>query len=105
MTHRDGLTRLLARSRTSQRCGVSSDVRDAVQKPCEAAVSVAYAARQRASENLDDAPHRLRISSCPTDRISDLYGSFFVQLGIRAISDNFGVADDAQIIIANLLAE
>jgi len=57
-------------------------VRDAVQKPWETAVSVAYAVRRRASKNLDDAPHRLRLSSYPTGCLSDLYESLSVILGI-----------------------
>lgn len=67
------------------RCGVSQDVRAAAQKSCEAAVPVAYAARRSASENLDDAPHRLRRSSYSTDCISNLYGLLLVQFGITLI--------------------
>ena len=36
----------------------------------------------RASESLDDAPHRLQLSSYPTDRIRDLYESLSTIFGI-----------------------
>ena len=44
----------------------------AVRKPWEAAVPVGQANRRRASESLDDVPHRL----------PDLYGSLSTILGI-----------------------
>ncbi len=41
----------------------------------------------RASESLDDVPHRLRLPSYPpvgpTDRLPDLYGSLSTLLGIN----------------------
>ena len=67
-------------------------MRDNVQKSWEAAVSVAYAARRRASESLDDVPHRLRLSSYPTGRIGDLYGSLSVLLGIMGRIWRLGAA-------------
>ena len=40
----------------------------------------------RASESLDDVPHRLRLPSCPpvgpADRLHDLYGSLSTLLGL-----------------------
>ncbi len=47
----------------------------------EAALRVAYAARRRASERLDDVPHRRRRPSYPTGRLRDLYGSLSTLLG------------------------
>ncbi len=57
-------------------------MRDAVRKPWEAAVPVAQANRRRASESLDDVPHRPRRPSYPTDRLRDLYGSLSTLLGM-----------------------
>ena len=97
-THRDGLPRFSAAARALWRCGASRSVRDAARKPVDgpadtktfggpadlqAAPRVAYAARRRASERLDDAPHRRRRSTCPKDRLRDLYGSLLVLLGIK----------------------
>jgi hypothetical protein len=52
------------------------------------AVRVAGAARQSASERLDDAPHRRRRSSYPpigpANRADDLRGSLSMLLGITA---------------------
>ncbi len=75
MTHRDGLPRLSARS---VRCGDAGHRKACAtpsEKPWQAAVPVAYAARRRASKSFDDAPHRLHLSSYPTSRLRDLYGS------------------------------
>ncbi len=55
----------------------------AVRKPWETAVPVAPANRRRASESLDDAPHRPRLPSCPADRPRDLYGSLSRTFGIN----------------------
>jgi hypothetical protein len=44
----------------------------AVRKPWETAVPVEHANRRRASENLDDAPHRRRLPFYPADRLPDL---------------------------------
>jgi hypothetical protein len=86
MTHRDGLPAIFGKDRAVQRCAASQGVRDAARKSREAAVSVAYEARRRASKNLADAQrefgHRLRFFSYPTDCICDLYGSLSMFLGI-----------------------
>ncbi len=71
MTHRDRLTTFSA----LWRCGATQSVRDAVRNPWQAADPVAYAARRGASKSIDDAPHRLQLSSYPTSRLRDLYGS------------------------------
>ncbi len=77
------------------RCGTSEAIRPisklwAVRKPWEAAVPVAQANRRRASESLDDVPHRPRLPSDPplgpTHRLPDLYGSLSTLLGIMLIS-------------------
>ena len=88
---------VFGKERAAWRCGTSRDVRDAARKPTggsvgnnnfggpadwEAALRVADAARRRASERLDDAPHRLRRPSYPTGRLRDLYGSLLALLGI-----------------------
>ncbi len=65
------------------RCGAPRAARDAVRKPWEAAVPVARANRRSASGSLDDAPHRLRLPSCPADRPRDLYGSISRTFGIN----------------------
>jgi len=61
-------------------------MRDAARKPWETAVPVGQAIRRRASESLDDAPHRPRLASYPpvgpTDRLPDLYGSLSRTFGI-----------------------
>ena len=57
-------------------------MRDAVQKPWEVAVPVFYTARRSASKSLDDAPHRLRLLSCPAGCINDLYESLLTLGGI-----------------------
>ena len=44
---------------------------------------VGQANRRRASESLDDVPHRLRLASYPADRLPDLYGSLSTRHGIR----------------------
>ncbi len=53
-------------------------------------LSQRQAARRRASESLDDAPHRRRLPSYPTGRLGDLYGSLSSRLGI--IGNNLGGA-------------
>ncbi len=107
MTHRDGFPRLSASTRVAQRCGTSVAMRPvsklwAARKPWETAVPVAQANRQRAngraSESLDDVPHRLRLPSYPpldppggpTDRLPDLYGSLSALLGMRPLEDPSG---------------
>ncbi len=55
MTHRDGLTSLLARSRRRGGARYRKAVGDNVQKACEAAVPVVTAGLRRASKSLDDA--------------------------------------------------
>ncbi len=80
------------------RCRAPRAARDAVRKSPstrlgEAAVPVARANRQwspgRASASLDDAPHRLRLPSCPppgpTDRPRDLYGPILRTFGISGL--------------------
>ncbi len=63
-------------------------MRDAARKPWETAVPVAQATRRRASESLDDAPHRPRLPCYPpvgpSDRLPDLYGSLSALLGMTA---------------------
>ncbi len=58
------------------------------RKPWEAAVPVAQANRQRAngraSESLDDVPHRPQLPSYPADRLPDLYGSLSTRLGMSS---------------------
>ena len=94
MTHRDGFPRFSARSRVARRCGASQAMRDAVRKPWETAVPVGRANRQRASESLDDVPHRPRLPSYPADRPPDLYGSLSTLLGIspETTSNQPGIA-------------
>ena len=79
------LGKVFGKERAAKRCGVSGGVRDAVRKPCQAALRVAYAARRRASERLDDVPHRRRRPSYPTRRLRDLYGSLSTLVGIRSV--------------------
>ncbi len=69
-------------------------MRDAVRKPWETAVPVVQANRRRASESLDDVPHRLRLPSYPADRLHDLYGSLSTLLGMsqREAASRFGIA-------------
>ncbi len=83
-------------------------VRPLAESPWEAAIPVGQANRRRASESLDDAPHRPRLPSYPpagpTDRLPDLCGSLSTLLGINmrggvcrnggAISLNLGVVWD-----------
>jgi hypothetical protein len=64
------------------RCGAPRAARDAARKPWEAAFGRA-GDLPGASGNLDDAPHRLRLPSCPADRPRDLYGSLSTKLGIK----------------------
>ncbi len=87
MTHRDGFPRLSARSAWRGDAGSSEATGPvhknwAARKPWEAAVPVARANRRRASESLDDAPHRPRLSSYPAERLPDLYGSLSALLGM-----------------------
>ncbi len=62
----------------------------AVRKPWETAVPVGQANRRRASESLDDVPHRPRLPSYPPDgpthRPRDLYGSLSTLLGISGVA-------------------
>ncbi len=76
-------SKVFGKERAVWRCGASRNVRDAVRKPCYAAVPVVPAARRRASETLTDAPHRPRVFSYPTNRTDDLYGSLSLSFGIR----------------------
>ncbi len=73
----------------------------AVRKPWEAAVPVARANRQRASESLDDAPQDPRLPSYPpdgpTDRPRDLYGSLSALLGISEPMDDYPLATDVRV--------
>ena len=71
MTHRDGLAKVFGKERALQRCGASESVRDAVREPWQAAEPVVHATRRRASESLDDVPHRRRLPSYPTGRMGD----------------------------------
>ncbi len=95
MTHRDGVPRLSARSAWRGDAGprkprAPSQSHGQPESPWEAAVPVAQANRQRAngraSESLDDVPHRPRLPSYPpvgpTHRLPDLYGSLSAFLGI-----------------------
>ncbi len=82
MTHRDGFPRLSARSAWRGDAGH--------RKPCATPSEslgkpspVGQANRRRASESLDDVPHRPRLPSYPADRLPDLYGSLSTLLGIR----------------------
>ncbi len=86
MTHRDGFPRLSARSAWRSDAGH--------RKPCAPSESygpseslgkspsVAQANRRRASESLDDVPHRPRLPSYPADRLRDLYESLSALLGM-----------------------
>ncbi len=81
MTHRDGFPRLSARSAWRGDAGH--------RKPCATQPEslgkpppVGQANRRRASESLDDVPHRPRLPSYPADRLPDLYGSLSTLLGI-----------------------
>ncbi len=81
MTHRDGFPRFSARSAWRSDAGH--------RKPCATPSEslgkpppVAQANRRRASENLADVPHRVRLSSYPADRLRDLYGLLSTLLGI-----------------------
>ena len=92
------------------RCGTSRGVGDAVRKPWQAAFPVALAGRRRASESLDDVPHRLRLPSYPIanhlawakkGRLDDPYRSLSPILGIGSeygetqhMADIGGVAAD-----------
>ncbi len=82
MTHRDGFPRLSARSAWRGDAGHRKPCGTPVRKPWEAAVPVGQANRRRASESLDDVPHRPRRPSYPADRLPDLYGSLSTLLGI-----------------------
>ncbi len=89
-TNNDPLRRpgmVFGKERVAPRCGASQGAGDDVRKPCQAAVPVVSAYRRRASRNLDDAMHRLRPRSCPTERGDDLNGSLLVQVGIRTNFD------------------
>ena len=75
----------------ARRCGASQAVRDAARKPWETAVPVGRANRRRASESLDDVPHRPRLPSYPIanhlawakkGRMDDPYRSLSPFLGI-----------------------
>ncbi len=87
MTHRDGFPRLSVRSawrgdaRHRKPCGTPSESLGK-QPP------VGQANRRRASESLDDVPHRSRLPCYPpggpSDRPRDLYGSLSTLLGISA---------------------
>ncbi len=77
MTHRDGFPSLSARSAWRGDEGSSEATGPvhknwAARKPWEAAAPVARANRRRASESLDDVPHRRQLSSYPADRPHDL---------------------------------
>ncbi len=83
MTHRDGLPRFSARSvrrGDAGHCEAHATLSESLGK---AAVPVVHAARRRASESRDDAPHRLRLPSYPTGRMDDPYGSLSSLLGMR----------------------
>ncbi len=68
-------------------------VRPLAESPWETAVPVGQANRQRAngraSESLDDVPHRPRLPSYPpngpTDRLRDLNGSLSTTFGISGL--------------------
>ncbi len=86
MTHRDGFPKYSARSAWRGDAGH--------RKPCATPSeslgkppSVGQANRRKASESLDDVPHRPRLPSYPplgpTDRLPDLYGSLSTLLGIN----------------------
>ncbi len=84
MTHRDGFPRLSARSAWRGDAGH--------RKPCATPSEslgkpppVGQANRRRASESLDDVPHRPRLPSYPADRLPDLYGSLSALLGINPL--------------------
>jgi len=73
-------------------------VRDAIRNPWYAAVAVVHAARRSALETLDDAQHRLHLSSCPTGHMHDLYRSLSLQFGIRAMKRNLNTNDKRVIL-------
>ncbi len=81
MTHRDGFPRFSARSAWRGDAPASRAMGDAARMPWEAASGRA-GEPPGASESLDDAPHRLRLPSCPADRPRDLYGSLSALLGM-----------------------
>ncbi len=83
MTHRDGFPRFSARRARRGGAPASRATGDAARKPWDAATPIARANRRRASESLDDAPHRLQLPSNPADRPRDLYGPLSALLGIR----------------------
>ena len=89
MTHRDGLPRFSALSARCGDAGHSKAWATTSESLGSAALRVAYAARRRASKRLDDAPHRRRPFSYPTDRIRDLYESLSVTFGIIS-KERFG---------------
>ncbi len=81
MTHRDGFPRISARSAWRGDAGhrkPRATQPESLGKP----PPVAQANRRRASESLDDAPHRPRRPSYPADRLRDLYGTLSALLGI-----------------------
>ena len=82
MTHRDGLPRFSALSVRRRDAGHRKTYSTTSESLGSAALRVAYAARRRASKRLDDAPHRRRPFSYPTDRLRDLYESLSVTFGI-----------------------
>ena len=87
MTHRDGFPRLSARSawrgdaRHRKPCAPSKSIGPS-ESLGETAVPVGPANRRRASESLDDVPHRPRLPSYLADRRPDLYGSLSRTFGI-----------------------
>ena len=82
MTHRDGFPRLSARSAWRGDAGHRKPCGTPSESPGKPP-PVARANRRRASESLDDVPHRPRLPSYPADRLPDLYGSLSALLGIR----------------------
>ncbi len=95
MTHRDGFPRLSARSawcgdaRHRKPCGTPSAPwpKALGSRRSGRAGEPAVGESVRASESLDDVPHRPRLPSYPpvgpTHRLRDLYGSLSALLGIR----------------------
>jgi hypothetical protein len=83
MTHRDGLPRFSARSVWRGDAGhreARATLSESLGKP---PFRSSMRPVRRASESLDDAPHRLRLPSYPTGRMDDPYGSLSSLLGIN----------------------
>ena len=97
-THRGGLPRFSARSARrgdAGHCETCATQGIPWTKALESRRSGRVCGPSGASERFDDAPHRLQLPSCRTDRIRDLYGSSSAILGIicrkRKLSQNSNI--------------